>query len=155
MKARDLLDHAAHLAGRSPKKPKQVDLRRAQSSVYYALFHRLCFLCAASLFGATSAAQQQKKWVRIYRQLGHAEAKKLCQDTKTIEGIHAELVGPADLFVQLQETRHRADYDPAYRPRRSEVLSDILRTRTAVDQIDRLPEVVRREFAIYLLFRQS
>jgi hypothetical protein len=37
----DLLDQAAHLARKEPKRPKQASLRRAVSAAYYGLFHLL------------------------------------------------------------------------------------------------------------------
>jgi uncharacterized protein (UPF0332 family) len=37
----DLLEQAKHLANREKKRPRQASLRRAVSTVYYALFHLL------------------------------------------------------------------------------------------------------------------
>jgi hypothetical protein len=37
----DLLEQAGNLARLDPTRPKQVNLRRAVSSAYYALFHLL------------------------------------------------------------------------------------------------------------------
>jgi hypothetical protein len=91
--------------------------------------------------------------VSLYRKLVHGEAKKCCQNLKAIEAISPALTGPAQQFVLLQEKRHRADYDPAYRPRKSSVLNDIAQAATAIDTIDTLPEAKRREFALYLLFK--
>lgn len=155
MRPTDLIDQARFLAKRSPRKPRLADLCRAQSAAYYALFHKLCFLCAGSLLGVTSAAQQQKKWVSLYRKLDHRDAKKCCQNLKSIEAISPDLAGPAQLFVALQEKRHSSDYDPAYRPRKSVVLYDIEQAALAIVQIDTLPEVKRREFALFLLYKQE
>lgn len=155
MNPRKLIEQARHLANRSPKKPRVVDLCRAQSAAYYAVFHRFCFLCAGSLLGATRAARKQKKWIRLYRSLGHADAKKCCQNLKVVEAISPDLSLPAQLFVALQEKRHRADYDPSFRPRKSAVLNDIEQAAEVIATLDAVPEPKRREFALFLLYKQE
>lgn len=155
MKPADLLDQARHLANRARRKPKQADLCRAQSAAYYALFHKFSFLCAGSLLGVTADAKQQRKWVTLYRKLDHRDAKKCCQNVNAVAAISPDLAGPAQLFVALQEKRHSADYDPAYRPQKSVVLYDIERAASAIAQIDALPEAKRREFALFLLYKQE
>ncbi|MGQ0566574.1 MAG: hypothetical protein ACT4OK_16085 [Gemmobacter sp.] len=153
MKPVDLLDQALHLTRRARGKPKRADLCRAQSAAYYALFHRLCILCAGSLLGLTPAARQQPKWVALYRSLRHENARKCCQNSDAIRAINVELAGSARAFLELQDKRHRADYDPSYRPRKSIVLNDIEQATSAISQIDSLPEAKRREFALLLLYK--
>lgn len=155
MNPAQLLEQARHLATRAPKRPKIADLCRAQSATYYALFHAFCFLCAGSLLGVTPNARQQPKWIRVYRSLDHRATKLNCQNRGLVGSIHANLVGPATLFVTLQETWHKADYDPRHRPSRSEVLNDVEFARIAISDLAVIPEVKRREFAIYLLYKQT
>ena len=149
----DLLDQALHLARRARGKPKRADLCRAQSATYYALFHRLCLSGTGSLLGLTAAARQQPKWVTVYRSLRHETARKCCQNFNAIRAISIDLVGPAQVFLELQDNRHRADYDPTYRPRKSIVLNDIEQAASAIAQIDTRSEVKRRELALFLLYK--
>ena len=155
MISKDLIDQARHLAQRATKKPRIADLCRAQSAAYYALFHELCFQCAGSLLGFTAAAQQEPKWVGLYRKLAHGDAKKRCQKRAVITAISPIIVGPATLFAALQEKRHLADYDPAHRPLKGAVLRDIEQAEIAIDQLKALPEAKRREFALFLLYGQE
>ena len=155
MKPADLLDQALHLARRARGKPKRADLCRAQSAAYYALFHRLCLLCAGSLLGLTPAARQQPKWVKLYRSLRHENARKCCQSLGAIRSISVDLAGPAQVFVELQDKRHRADYDPSYRPLKSVVLNDIEQAGSAIAQLETLSDLKQREFALFLLYKQE
>jgi hypothetical protein len=70
----DLLEVADHLARRDPGRPKQVSLRRAIATAYYAVFHALAFLCANTLVGWS---QSWRAVTPIYRSLDHGSARKL------------------------------------------------------------------------------
>lgn len=125
----DLLDQAAHLARREPRRPRQASLRRAVSAAYYALFHLLTGE-AASLITPTALKGFEPSVRRI---LAHSEMKNFCKSVSQAQvpaplRSHAAALGQADLrdvakaFVQLQEARHRADYDLATQHSRSEAL---------------------------------
>ena len=51
MKARDLIETARGLTELSPRRPSQANLRRALSTVYYAVFHSLATTIADALMG--------------------------------------------------------------------------------------------------------
>ena len=53
----------------------------------------------------------------------------------------------------MQHKRHRADYDPDGRWRKSEVAEDIDSAADIIDQFERAPVQDRRSFAVYVLLR--
>jgi len=109
----DLIQHAIFLSELDlPNEPKQVDLRRAVSAAYYALFHLL----------TTEAAQNwrhQNQRARFARMFDHGRMKtcssrvssrQLPVDPDEIP-IAETLKLVADSFLKLQQDRHTADYD--------------------------------------------
>lgn len=151
MKAADLLAHAERLCRASPKRPRQVDLRRAVSAAYYALFHELCWVCANTLVG-TSASATADAWRLAYRAVDHRTAKDRCK-AKLPDTLPMSLIGFAEAFVILQEQRHYADYDPRARFSRSEALSLVEMARRGVRAMQISDLKARRAFAAYILFR--
>ena len=149
MIVKDLLDQADHLAKRSPKKPRQADLKRAISSTYYAVFHALCGMNSDALIG-TGSARSDKAWAQVYRAVDHGQAKnrcKLAQDKDFPDPIK----NFANAFTNLQERRHRADYDPNVSEKRSEVLNLVSIARNAVSGLAAVPVRERRAFAAFIL----
>jgi uncharacterized protein (UPF0332 family) len=140
----DLLDQAEHLARLDPRRPKQVNLRRAISSAYYALFHLLAAE-ASSLYAAEPEIAS-----RISRTLNHGEMKKtslMIANGKLPRAIQLPSGGysaPADLkvvaktFVSLQEARHEADYDVSRIVKRQEVLESVESARQAFGAWERI-----------------
>src|SRR5688500_10448755 len=112
----DLLEQAGNLARLDPTRPKQVNLRRAVSSAYYALFHLLTSESAA-LYAAEFALA-----ARIGRTHNHGDMRKVSAQfggnklPRAIQPSGAYTTPPdlkvvADAFVRLQQLRHEADYD--------------------------------------------
>jgi hypothetical protein len=113
----DLLEHAFQLARLDPRRPKQVNLRRAVSASYYALFHLLTTE-ASRLY-----ANEVGLLARINRTYNHVEMRKvstLFANSKLPKALQPptggyatppELQNVADLFVKLQQARHEAEYD--------------------------------------------
>lgn len=119
--AEDLLHQARFLAELNPAStPAQVDLRRAVSSAYYAVFHMLSNDAAAQVTGGLAIELQ----IKTQRALNHSdmyatagffarsgrdklEEKAIALPT----AISSVLADIADGFRTLQEERHRADYD--------------------------------------------
>lgn len=104
--------------GAAPAAPtlSQADLRRGISTAYYALFHLLAFEATELL----SLAQDTDRR-RFVRALSHTAMKKAAravasQGPLALFGQIAfpgEVVYVAQAFVDLQEGRHRADYEVA------------------------------------------
>jgi hypothetical protein len=105
-------------------------MRRAASLAYYALFHNLS-LCAAESLLPNGKPEEQLHVARLFN---HAEMKQTCEwiAERTGEARINQHVRPlvkrlketpvaelASAFCDLQEARHRADYDhlgPVSRP---------------------------------------
>lgn len=90
--------------------PLQDSLRRAISTAYYAVFHALASSNADCLVGTPHDPLTEHAWSRAYRGLNHNAAKRnLLQDRNLFSTAIRQF---ANVFAQLQDQRHRADYDP-------------------------------------------
>jgi uncharacterized protein (UPF0332 family) len=136
----DLLEQAQHLARREPKRPKQASLRRAVSSAYYALFHLL-------------TSETAKNWKRpaerpaVARMFGHDPMGKVC--TKKRDELRAlfktaqppgpdtdcrrHLLTITEVFVDMLQHRHTADYDGTKRWTRVDVAERIEAVKEAFE----------------------
>ncbi len=90
---------------------READLRRAISTAYYALFHLL--IDASTTRGVATVALRPY----VARNFEHGQMMKICTKytgwsvDKTGQPVPAEIQRIADCFVQLQEARHKADYN--------------------------------------------
>jgi uncharacterized protein (UPF0332 family) len=134
----DLIEHASSLNLPDDLKlwdnPRQVDLRRAVSAAYYALFHLL----------TTEAAQnwkhesQRSRFARMY---DHRKTKDCSSkvSSRPVPSDPAEIPIARNLklvaasFVKLQEARHTADYDNSRVWSRTQVAETIVRAQEAMD----------------------
>ena len=122
--AADLVAHARGLIrehqSRSGAAFGDVELRRALSSAYYGLFHRLT--TAGSIpFAASGDALR----FQVARAFSHSAMRKVCDAyvrsptrpfPASVQHLNPTAPDPrlstvADAFAQLQEGRHAADYD--------------------------------------------
>lgn len=139
--ARDLVDSA----GRG--RPREVNLRRAVSTAYYALFHCLADCCANMLAGNAQDNRSRPAWRQTYRALQHTTARRRCR-RDTINRFPATIRNFAELFVSMQVKRHRSDYDPVSTFRKSNVIQDIDAVKDAIMRFNEAPRNDRRAFAI-------
>ncbi|MGA2597155.1 MAG: hypothetical protein ABSH09_09220 [Bryobacteraceae bacterium] len=108
--ADDLLEQAYHLLNKDGNAPKQASLRRAVSTAYYALFH----LLIDEAVGKWSVEHQRNALARTFK---HGGMAKVCDESVKSFYIARQPphLGPlkdvAQIFSQLQEKRHTADYD--------------------------------------------
>ena len=147
----DLLETADHLARREARRPRQVSLRRAISSAYYAAFHALATMCAEQLVGWSKPWQAVTP---IYRSLDHAVARKVFN--RALDGIFGdEVVAVSRTFILLQQERYTADYDPEpFSRSRDETLELIDQARRAVQLIRAIPAEKRLFLAVQLISKQ-
>jgi uncharacterized protein (UPF0332 family) len=150
MRPDDLVAQARRLAKASAMRPRDVDLRRAVSAAYYAVFHAIARAGADLLVGTVSAQRSEKAWRQVYRSLQHGEAKSRCQNLPA--SFPQELADVAEAFVALQKLRHDADYDPDAAFLRRDVQSHILQAETALTKLRTAPIADRRAFVVWLLF---
>ncbi|MBC6428578.1 MAG: hypothetical protein GDA55_05055 [Cellvibrionales bacterium] len=85
-----------------PGRPRQVDLRRAVSTTYYALFHTVCRSAADLLIGANPASRSNPAWRQMYRAINHGPAKIACSRQK-IKEFPQSIQGFAAAFVDAQD----------------------------------------------------
>jgi hypothetical protein len=111
----DLLEQAMHLVDREPRRPKQASLRRAISTAYYALFHLLVDEATKMLVSDPSLRRL------VGRAFIHDEMRQasisfrsagLPPHVDAVCGVPVppELQRVAEIFAELQDARHEADY---------------------------------------------
>jgi hypothetical protein len=173
----DLLEQADHLVARERQKPKQASLRRAVSAAYYALFHLLVSDGARLL----SPTQPPGLSGRIQRAFTHRDMRTVCKGfveaDLVVRGgrpsnqipaptrallplltlpLEPALVTVLQAFVELQEARHQADYDPTMTWNRLGAASHVATARNAFaswQTIRRTPNAV--VFATALLLQKQ
>lgn len=161
-----LFDQAERLIQPPPAgPPRQVDLRRAVSAAYYAVFHAVLIAVADEFVGKTK--RNTPEYRLAYRTLDHKRLKDICttvmnpispKSTSKValyappHGFGAELQGVAAAIVDLQEKRHTADYDPSGRVKTADALLAIRTGRSAVARLGRAGETERKRFLALLTF---
>ena len=154
MKPDDFIKTARSLVSqRGAGRPRETDLRRAVSTAYYALFHCVAASGADLLVGGEQADRSERAWRQTYRALNHGRAKSRCKEItgKKQVGFPAERKDVALEFVNLQRVRHRADYDPAERLIKSDVLQTIRLAERAVAKFRDAQRRDRTAFVVYML----
>lgn len=134
-----LLAHARRLVGDRDDGTAEhaLDLRRAASSAYYAVFHELCFQAAAQVSGCPPGTDPPRVIVaHLARWFTHAAVADACdralslgtlvidpswkasrsQTWHVLRGVDQRqppqhLLFAAEMIRSLRDVRHRADYD--------------------------------------------
>lgn len=155
MIADDLLGIARRLAqGNGGQPPGQTDLRRAVSSVYYALFHAIAQSNADTLVGDDPLHRDQSAWRQVYRALEHGYARQRCRQAVSSSRFATPIQRLADYFVFAQSRRHLADYDPNVNFVHQEILTAITEASEYITAFRSTPPQERRAFAVYILMRE-
>ena len=94
--------------------PTQAAIRRAISTAYYATFHALTASNGDALIGPVHDQLTADAWTQIYRGLNHGHAKSQLEPEvkRNQPRLSADAQNFADLFCDLQDERHNADYNP-------------------------------------------
>ena len=142
--ARDLA--AANRRGR----PRQVNLRRAVSTSYYALFHCAATCCADMLIGGAGSNRSGRAWNQTYRALQHGTARQRC-GLPGITQFPEAIQEFAELFIAMQQERHLADYAPDATFLKSIVIARINDAEQVIRRFAVVPSKDRRAFAVYVL----
>jgi uncharacterized protein (UPF0332 family) len=148
--AESFLKTAERLVPKSAKRPTQANLRRSISTSYYAIFHALAKLCADALVGKTKSSRPNKAWVEVYRGLSHGSCKKACNGAGNVD-FPQELKDFSDAFVQLQEARHDADYNPMVRPRKENAIFCLELAKQSIRALKAVSSTDRTAFATWVL----
>jgi uncharacterized protein (UPF0332 family) len=128
----DLLQQALQLVQNEPRKPKQASLRRAVSTAYYALFHMLISESVANWRIANLRSE-------LARAFDHGTMKaasdRLLQFRFPGEKPPvAALKFMAKTFGELQQNRHKADYDNTKFWMKTEALDLVRSAERAFDE---------------------
>lgn len=158
-----LLDQADRLiASTGGGTARQVDVRRAISNAYYALFHAVMTEATDDLVGRTH--RQTPRYMLVYRGVDHRTLRRLCEDIvkQNLPGRYSRFApeggfGPdlqffAKTLVDLQDSRHLADYDPLSRATRSNAARMVQRARDALQRFRHVSRVPRRAFLTLVIF---
>lgn len=149
----------ARLLARAPEfgeargRPQQARLRRAISTIYYAVFHALANNNADALIGTSPDVRQSEEWARTYRALDHGFAKDRFNSTSSMLAFPENLQDFGHTFIALQNQRHDADYNPRSVFQRSETIRAIERAEAAIADLTGTDLRIRRALATYVLFR--
>ena len=150
MNARDLIETAHGLTELSPRRPSQANLRRAQSTAYYAVFHCL----AATVANALMGKGRGEAWHQTYRALEHHGARRACQNTRAMREFPPEIRRFAKAFNDLQGARNRADYALDGRYNKPNVVANIAMAEAAIAWLEGADAQHRRRFAAHVLFKR-
>ena len=155
MQVDELLATARHLTDAQKSRPRQAFLSRAQSTLYYAMFHALARCCADMLVGSSRSSVSEAAWRQVYRALEHGFARSQCLNRRVMQDFSQPIESFANHFVTMQLKRHAADYDPDYRTSKSEVLRDLRATVEVIGGLSRATVSERRAFAAWVLLRPA
>lgn len=154
MQPLDLIETARVLTRRTGRgRPKDARLRRAVSTAYYAMFHCLALTCADALAGKVKGRRNQEAWLRTYRALDHGYAKKRCANQQRIRNFPGSIQKFAGHFINMQQLRIDADYNPLRDFALSEVVHKIDEAEDVINEFRKAPIDDLRAFAIHILFR--
>ena len=156
------LDQAERLAASpGPGSPRQADLRPAISTAYYGVFHFLIASVANELVG--SRHQSTARYRLVYRSIDHSTIRAICNDAskRPLPARYAGLLTSAGFGidirrfslspVELQQKRHRADYDPMPRFNSGDARVAIGTARGAIAAFQAAPTAERRLFLTLLV----
>ena len=152
MRAADLIA-VARLLAQAPGggTEREIQLRRAVSTAYYALFHCLSENCADLLAGRMKDKRHNEEWLRVYRSLNHSKTRNRCRSQASFAHVPLPIRDFAEQFVELQRLRHEADYNPSASFDQTEVMRNIDDSERRLRAFNAVPAAARRAFVLYLL----
>lgn len=131
-----------------PNPVSDAQLRRAVSTAYYALFHKVLRAAAERFMGP--GQENAAGFSLLYRSFDHRQMRSTCEalQVSTLKEKYKRHLGRtavsqdmrdfAGAFPSLQDARHLADYDPAYQLLPSNVSSLIDTAKVGMDAFDRV-----------------
>ena len=142
----------ANLAPQPPaNRPAPESIRRAISAAYYAAFHALTASNADALVGTAIDQLTADAWIRIYRGLSHNQARSQLQQNRASFSPSVQIF--ADLFRDLQNERHNADYNPRPTFTAQTAATWLNKAEAAITDYLQVPQPERAAVAILTLVR--
>jgi len=145
--ARTLINHNAG------NKPKQAFLRRGVSTAYYALHHAMGKATADALVGTVKSKRPNRAWAQMYRGLDHGLGRQACEAIRKYH-FPKSINDCADAYVELQQARHQADYDPLHSLTRAEAVAILRKAEDAIRLLRSARPVDRAAFGVHLLIKK-
>jgi hypothetical protein len=155
-------DHLLDQARLMIRARRRTDLRRAISNAYYAVFHAILTEVADQIVGKSHRAKSQ--YSLVYRSIDHKVIRRWCEIVRQNpppgkfrlhmprNGFGEEIKKLAVSFVDLQEKRNLADYDPLFRVGKSEVLFIVASAQSSLQSLRDSRQSDRRALAFMLAF---
>ena len=147
-----LLEQAQRLIEVSGR-PRQVNLRRAVSAAYYALFHFTMTAAADMVAGTTARSAAPDLYKRVYRASDHADLRSRLADGR-FQGISRNIAQFANAVINLQQARHKADYDPFDRISKTDAIAHINDARAAIAAFELAALDERKACLTSVLFKE-
>lgn len=148
-----LITQANELADRegTAGRVRMVDLRRAVSNAYYALFHTAS-VCTAEWLMPNATQEERLALVRrfshkafrsVFERIAQPRANKVEHLQLVLDALHenADFVVLAQAYVDLYDARNKADYDHNADLTRMEVLTLVDRSTLAISTIRKAPRI--------------
>lgn len=156
--------------------PRHIDLRRAISSAYYAIFHAIVTQATDDFVGRRQ--RHTPMYELVYRSIEHRAIKRICeavvnqaknkQQKKNAKqepnlpkwyvrnqpkgGFGADLEGMAAAVIELYEKRQVADYDPLFNVSVSDATLAVDTGRIALGKFRTASRAARKSFVSLIVF---
>ena len=130
--------------------PSQADMRRAISTAYYAVFHTLAASNAELIAGQPQSNISSYAWERVYRRLDHGRAQNNLR--AVLSQLSSSGENFARAFIELQDQRQNADYNPNIQLVLSDAINIIAQAQTAIRDFAHLTQEERRLLAAQSMF---
>ena len=130
--------------------PSEADLRRAISTAYYAVFHTLAASNAELIAGQPQSSISAYAWERVYRRLDHGRARNNLSAVLNLLSPTGENF--ARTFIELQDLRQEADYNPNAAIVHSDAVNVIGQAETAIRDFALLSQEERRLLVAQSMF---
>jgi hypothetical protein len=133
-------------------KVSDADMRRAVSTIYYAIFHHLCERHSDQLVADKSLGAAM---LQAYRSVEHGLARTACIECRVPGKCFPKgVLVYADVFSRLQDLRHKADYDPTAAFNIYQAHALINDCRKAIAAFDAEPERHKRAFVVFVALKR-
>ncbi|MEM9476743.1 MAG: hypothetical protein AAGA71_15720 [Pseudomonadota bacterium] len=144
----ELLDCAKKRLSTEVSSITESDLRRAQSDLYYAVFHAICSALVEPLNAVKLSKAFSRIYVAIYRYPDHGKMEQHARKLGSNADLPREVRRTAQAFVDLKNKRQEADYNPLSTHENSIIRNDIQKVETLLRDFWSLSDEVRIDFAL-------
>jgi hypothetical protein len=150
MNPREFLDTAKRLLSGAPT---DVDVRRAVSTAYYAMFHCICGHFS-SIVVRSSSLTFTRAWKQSYRYPDHGPMRQRSVEARSGSlGFPKAITDFADTFAEMYLRRTNADYDPTALFAVVDARIWLATVEQAIADFDASPSEHQRAFVLFICLR--